>query len=67
MSDYSKCFGENCPKKETCLRYLLPSSRFQSYISEKACMQNNFDLFLGDKKQKEENKYDKGAMDNILC
>jgi hypothetical protein len=50
MADISKCFGEDCPKKKDCLRYTAPSSTYQFYISELICMNNDFDLFLGNKK-----------------
>ena len=34
MSDISKCNGEGCSKKDSCYRYLAPSSeKWQSYIS----------------------------------
>lgn len=27
-----KCYGNDCPKKETCYRYLAPSSKIQAYF-----------------------------------
>ncbi len=42
MRDISKCTGENCPVKERCWRYRMPTAfeTYQSYISppeEKPC------------------------------
>ena len=32
-NDYAKCEGKNCPKKESCWRYLMPSkSQYQTYL-----------------------------------
>lgn len=33
MVDISKCSGEGCDKKETCWRYLAPSSSWQSFMN----------------------------------
>lgn len=32
--DITKCSGEGCPMKESCLRFLVEESRWQSYFSE---------------------------------
>ena len=32
MADISKCKGEGCIKKQTCYRFLAPSSSWQSFI-----------------------------------
>jgi hypothetical protein len=34
MSDITKCKGTNCLQKDTCYRFLAPSSMWQSYFTE---------------------------------
>lgn len=35
MADISKCFGGECPLKDTCYRFLVPSNDWhQSYFAE---------------------------------
>lgn len=35
MADISKCFGGECPLKDTCYRFLVPSNDWhQSYLAE---------------------------------
>ena len=32
MADISKCRGTDCPMKDKCYRFVVPSSRWQSYF-----------------------------------
>jgi len=35
MADISKCFGGECPMRDTCYRFLAPSNEWhQSYFAE---------------------------------
>jgi len=32
MPDITMCYGKDCPHKESCLRYLIKPSKYQSYF-----------------------------------
>lgn len=59
MSDISKCFGEGCPLKEKCWRYLAPASFMQSYINPERKEDGSCDSFWNRSAKKSAEDLDK--------
>ena len=52
MADIAKCSNKECPKKDTCFRFLAEADKWQSYIGEpkKYYQEKNFEMYWGCKK-----------------
>lgn len=46
MADICKCNGQRCPKKETCYRYTVPASNWQSWFAEQVDNNGNCEYYI---------------------
>lgn len=43
--DITMCFGDNCPLKKKCIRYLAKTEKYQSYFTESPYQDGKCDCF----------------------
>lgn len=47
MNDICKCYGKNCPKKESCYRYTVSEDpHYQTYFAEQINNNGNCEYYI---------------------
>jgi hypothetical protein len=48
MIDITKCSGENCPKKNTCTRYMMTMTQKECWwIDARDCISTEYSMYCG--------------------